>query len=264
MNAFVASPVAVTQHAFVSALLDPDHAVPAGVRVDAGIDPQRRFAVHRNNVVVALVDVLAAAFPVTQALVGEAFFRAMARERLRIDPPCSPIVTEYGAGFAEFIAGFAPAADVPYLADMARLEWLRAQAYHAADAMPVSTDAYLALLNTPARLADTCVTLHPACHWLHSDYAVHSIWNAHQRVDDPGDADLGAIRIDAPEDVLVMRPQWDVQVTALPVGGITWLDALRDGWPLGAALARVADGDAAWIQSLLQLIIRHQLVIQLD
>lgn len=254
----------VSQQAFATALLDPARDVPAGLRVGAGIDPRRRFAVHRNNAVVALVDALAAAFPVTQALVGVEFFRAMARERVRIDPPRSPLLVDYGDGFAEFIAGFAPAASVLYLADMARLERLRVRVYHAADAVPVAAAAYEALLAAPARLAATRLTLHPACHWLHSDYAVRSIWKAHQGLDDLHHADLGAIEIDTPEAVLVMRPQWEVQVSALPDGGIAWLDALRDGLTLGEALARVDGVDDTQLESLLTLIVQHGLVVALD
>lgn len=256
--------VVVSQQAFASALLDPTRGVPAGLRVGAGIEPQHRFAVHRNNAVVALVDALAAAFPVTQALVGEEFFRAMARARVQADPPRSPIVADYGDGFAEFIAGFAPAAGVPYLADMARLERLRVRAYHAADAVPVAADAYRALVASPMRLAATRLKLHPACQWLHSDYAVRSIWQAHQGLDDLRDADLGAIGIEAPEAVLVTRPQWEVQVAALPAGGTAWLDALRDGQTLGAAMARADGVDDHQLESLLVLIVQNGLAVDLD
>lgn len=264
---------AIAQQAFAAALLDPARVMPAGLRVAPGIDPARRFAVHRNNVVVALVDALAAAFPVTQALVGEVFFRAMARERVRIDPPRSPVIADYGDGFADFIAQFAPAAGVPYLADVARLECLRGWAYHAADAVPVAPDAYRALVAAPERLAATVLTLHPACGWLRSDYAVHSLWSAHQGLDDLRDADLRAIALDTPEAVLVTRPQWNVLTTVLPDGGVAWLDALRGGATLGeAATGEVAPQrhaacdtvmPAAQFEIFLSLIIRHGLAVAL-
>lgn len=268
MMAAVVHQPAVSQQAFAAALLDPARDVPAGLRVGAGIDPRQRFAVHRNNAIAALVDALAAAFPVTQALVGKDFFRAMACERVRVDPPCSPILVEYGDGFARFIADFTPAESVPYLADISRLEQLRVQAYHAADAVPVDVAAYHALVATPMRLAATRVRLHPACRWLRSEYAVRSIWNAHQDIDASRDVDLGTIAIDAPEDTLVTRPQWDVQVTALPEGGIAWLDALRDGMTLGGAAAQAGRSDdtplEAQLESLLTLIVRHGLAVALD
>ena len=259
---------AVSHRLLADALLDPRREIPVGLRVPAGADPRRRFAIHRNNTMVALVDALADAFPVTQALVGEDFFAAMARERVRIDPPCSPIIADYGDGFAEFIAGFEPAAGVPYLADIARLERLRVRAFHAADAKSVSMASYQSLIALPDRLAATRLALHPACGWLRSDYAVSSIWNAHHGIDDMRDAALDGIAINAPETVLVTRPQWDVRVTAIPESVAASLDALRDGCTLGGAIApadRIDDNQlASRFESLLLLIVQHSLAVALD
>jgi len=253
------------QQAFATALLDPASAEPDGLMVGAGIDRRRRFSVHRNNATLALVDALAAAFPVTQTLVGKDFFQAMARERLRIEPPRSPILVDYGEGFADFIAGFAPAAGLAYLADVARLERLRVRAFHAADALPVSHDTYRLLLVAPERLAATRVALHPACHWLHSSHAVVSIWSAHQGVDGLAGVELDAVDVDAAQSALVARPQLDVQVATLPEGGVAFLDALREGSTLGAAMAcarRVASEVA--LETLLALIVTHGLAVSLE
>jgi hypothetical protein len=266
----------VSQRAFAAALLDPALAAPNGLRVPAGVDPQQRFNVHRNNAVVALLDALATAFPVTQALVGDTFFRAMARERIRIDPPRSPIVTAYGEGFADFIAAFAPAAGVAYLPDMARLEYLRIQAYHAADAEPLTASDYQTLLTAPERLAATRLRLHPACRWLRSDYAVRSLWEAHQHSDRLRDVALEALDPGTPETMLLTRPQWDVRIAPLPLAGIAWLQALRDGMTLSEA-ASAADHDhdrnhdrnhrtppAAQLQALLLLLLQHGLAVALE
>jgi hypothetical protein len=253
---------------FAAALLDPQRPAPEGLRVGTGIDPQRRFAVHRNNAMVALVDALADAFPVTQALVGEEFFRRMARECVQIDPPRSPIIADYGDGFARFIDGFAPAAGVAYLADVARLERLRVRAFHAADAAPVALADYQSLITDPERLAATRLVLHPACGWLHSSHAVWSIWNAHQRVDALRDAELGAIAIDTSEAVLVTRQQWDVQVIPISRGMAAALDALREGRALSDAIvpaSGIGETELAFrFESLLLLIVQQGLAVALD
>lgn len=252
------------QAAFAGALLDPARPEPSGLLVGADIAPKGRFAVHRNNMVVGLVDALASAFPVTQALVGRDFFRAMARARVLADPPRSRIVADYGDGFAEFIVGFAPAVDVPYLADIALLENLRRRAYHAADADPVAAAEFAALADAPETLAATRVVLHPACSWLRSDHAVLTIWNAHQTIDDPGRADLAAIDPARSETVLVTRPQLEVHVAALPDGGIEFLDALREGLALGAAMDRACGARIlAQPQPLLAMLVGHGLCIRL-
>ena len=252
------------QSPFAAVLLQPGLDVPAGLRVPVGINPALRFAVHRNNIVVALVDALAAAFPVTQALVGEDLFRAMARERVRTDPPRSPIISEYGAGFADFIAACHSATPIAYLADVARLEYLRTQAYHAADVDPLDVSHFHALLATPERIAGTRLVLHPACAWLSSRHAVHSIWAAHQDLDDMGDANLDAIDLDEAECVLVTRPQVQVFVDCLPAGATALLDRLRTGVPLGALHMDRRQASTASLEALLVLLIQHQLVVALD
>ena len=255
----------VFQHEFAAALLVPAMSVPAGLRGGGRQDHERRFAVHRNNVVVSLVDALAETFPVCQALVGEGFFRAMARERVLADPPRSPVLIDYAEGFADFVAGFAPAASVPYLADVARIEALRVRAYHAADAPPVAQAVYRELIAAPEALAAARLTLHPACHWLRSDYAAHSIWLAHQELEDPSSADLDGIDVDQAEDVLVVRPAFDVVVTALPRGAIEFLEALRGGHALAtafiAAQAAVDDIDSG---ALFALLLQHGLAVVVD
>ena len=79
-------------HGWAQALLDPEADCPPGLTTWNSSDPATRFAVYRNNVVCSLVDGLAAAFPVVQALVGEDFFRAMAAVFVRRAPPRSPVL----------------------------------------------------------------------------------------------------------------------------------------------------------------------------
>ncbi len=253
------------QSRFATALRTPGSSL-RGLRAPGSSDPQRRLDVHRNNAMVSLIDALAATFPVTQALVGEDFFRDMARQRVLADPPRSPVVFRHGEGFAEFVDRYAPAAVVPYLGDMARLEYLRVQCHHAEDAQAVAVADFHALLAVPERLPDLRMTLHPASTWLRSDHAVHALWRSHQGLDDLAAADLAGIDPHTAEAVLITRPQWDVQVHPIDRRMTHALAALREGAPLGVALAEVpASGDehATLLTELLTLLIRHDLVVAL-
>lgn len=252
--------VAGYQRELVAALRDPDSPAVASMRGGTLPDRARRFAVHRNNFVASLVDALAASFPVTQALVGEDFFRAMAGERVFRQPPRSPVLIDYVDGFADFIADFSPATAVPYLADVARIEALRVRAYHAADARPLPETAYRELGASPAALADTRLTLHPSCHWMRSRHAAYSIWRAHQGPN-PARA-LGALDVDRPEDVLVTRAAFDVAVVALPRGAFEFLEAVRVGMTLANAF-HATDAAAAGADGgeLFSLLIRHGLAV---
>lgn len=135
--------------AFAAALLNPDLPPPTGLCARNGSDPSIRFAVYRNNVIFSLIDALADSFPVVQMLVGETFFRAMAREFAYQYPPRSPVLAQYGADFPGFIGDFQPAASLPYLADVARLEYAYIQAYHAADAAALPASQFAQTLAQP-------------------------------------------------------------------------------------------------------------------
>ena len=230
---------ATQQRDFARALLDPALPPPPGLVSWNGSDPHQRFAVYRNNVVVSLVDALAVRFPVVLALVGEEFFRAMARVFVGSHPPRSPLMAEYGEAFPAFIAGFAPAAELPYLADVAALEAARTRAYHAADAAALEPSDLVGI--APEALPGLVVEPHPSVQIIVSRFAVFSLWAAHQ-----GKLDIGEVDPSAPEDALIVRPKLDVEVSRLPPGAADFLRHLAAGERLGEAAARAADACPAF------------------
>jgi len=135
-----------------------------------------RLAIHRDNVLGALAEALAAAHPVCVRLVGEEFFGALARRFAREVPSRSPDLADYGAELGDFVAGFAPARELPYLADVARLEWRLHRARHAAVSAPVDFARWAAL--SPARRADVQVRLAPATTLLASPFPIDRIHRA--------------------------------------------------------------------------------------
>jgi len=213
--------------------------LPAGVTARRADETSRRFAVYRNNVVHSLTEALKRRFPVVERLVGPEFFRALAPLYLAADPPSSPVLIRWGAGFPEFLAGFPPLAGLPYLPDVARLEWLRGIAYHAADVLPLSAEA-LAAERDPARLRPG---LHPSVSLLRSRHPIVSIWLANQPGNEPAPLDL-----DAPETALILRDPSDrVPVIALSAGDAAFVEALLGGQSLfdaAAAALSAAPGHA--------------------
>jgi hypothetical protein len=222
------------QKEFSLALLDRDRAAPTSIRAARGSG--RRFNVYRNNVFISLADALAARFPVCLSLVGEEFFRRMARIFIELCPPRSPVLMEYGDDFGDFIDIFPPARSLPYLGDVARLEAARTRAYHAADAEPLSVDE-LASLAT-CTWEETRVSIHPSAQIVRSGYSVVSIWEAHM-----GDSAPSAIDASAPEDALVIRPGVEVEVHRLPPGGAVFLSKLLEGASFREAARKAAASD---------------------
>jgi hypothetical protein len=222
------------QSAFANALLDPEASPPVDLGGTGAADQRRRFAIHRNNAVAGLVKTLAARFPATVKVVGTEFFDAMARAFVLEDPPRSPLLARYGDGFPNFIAAFAPARDVAYLADVARIEAARTRAYHAADAIPVGADSFAAL--PPEAIGRIAIELHPSVGIVRSPHPIVTIWAMNS-----GERALAPITHWSGEDALVARPHLEVAVHLLPPGGAEFLLALGSGRSLGEAAQDALD-----------------------
>ncbi len=229
-----------TQSEFAAALIDPALAVPNGLTAWNGPQPARRFGVYRNNVAIGLIGALASRFPAAERIVGEEFFAAMAHEFIRLHPPRSPLLLAYGDDFPDFVGSFEPAQEIPYLADVMRLEALRGRAYHAADAVPL--DAALVANIEPAGLAELTFVPHPSASVTRSAHPAVTIWAMNT-----GEIELGDISDWTGEDALVIRPQMIVEVHRLPPGGAAFLEELFSGAALGqayeTALAEAANFD---------------------
>ncbi|MGE0232948.1 MAG: DUF2063 domain-containing protein [Flavobacteriaceae bacterium] len=223
--------MADTQAAFAAALRNPRAPVPAGITAWTGDAPKRRFDVYRNNVYSSLAEVLEGRYPAVRRLVGEEFFRAMARVFIDARPPATPMLMDYGEGFAEFLDGFAPVGELPYLGDVARIEWAWSRAYHAIDAVPL-VPARLGTV-APEDLDHLHLRLHPSLHLLTSAYPAFAIWQTNTDDGEVIPIDLAG----GGQETIVVRPRLAVEVRQLPPGAYRFLDAIARKTPLGAAAA---------------------------
>ena len=221
---------------FARALLDPWATVP-GLRAWNGSDPSVRLDVYRNNVMSSLVEALADTFPVVHAVLGEDTFGAVAATHVRAHPPASPVLALYGAAFAASLADVEALATQPWLPDLARLEFARVRAFHAADAAALPADTLASFLKHAAGLPGLVLRLHPGVQVLSSAWAVVSLWAAHQ-----GPACRQVSALEQAESALVLRA--DDEAVVIPVAPATarWVSLLLQGRPLGPAVAAAGDG----------------------
>lgn len=237
------SELAAFQDAFSAALLDPESDAPGELAA------QPAFAVYRNTVTKGCIDALRANYPSVARLVGEEWFHAAALVHVRAEPPCSPVLLDYGAGFARFIEAFAPAAELPYLADVARLDRFWSEAHVAADD-PVLAPAEIAAL-TPAQLETTRPRPHAAARWQRFDaQPIFTIWRRNRNADD----DQSEIEWQG-EAVLITRPHGAVEARRIDAATCAFLDACAAGERLAeavlAALAADPKTDLAQLIALL-------------
>src|SRR5574341_548220 len=196
------------------------------------------MAVYRSNVFGNWAQALASAYPIVRKIVGDKFFEGLAREYARRYPSASGDLNEYGSELAQFVAGFAHTQDLPYLPDVARMEWPAHRAYYAREPAPFSLDG----INDSSPLKLT-----PPCALLASEWPLARIWTVHQ------DDYQGEIAVDlnaGPDRILIHRPKWRAQVRSLAPGDYRFLDAARHGRALGEALESAAAEDAAFDPAL--------------
>jgi hypothetical protein len=192
-----------------------------GLIREDGLGFDRKLQVYRNNTFGSLTTALKDTFPVVCQLVDERFFAYAARDYVAAHPPKAPRLAEYGADFADFLAGFEPARHLTYLPDVARFEWAINEAYHAADAARLDPARIAAL--PQERYAALRFALHPSSRLFASRFPIDRIWQAHQpggEIETRIDLSSGGCRL------LIDRNDGDIRFLALDAAGFSFLEAL--------------------------------------
>lgn len=196
------------------------------------------LVIYRNTVARARADALAALYPTVLRLVGEAWFREAASIFCLEQLPAQPVMDEYGAGFPDWLAVFPPAAELPFLAPVARIDRAWSEAHRAVDA-PVLDAAEVSRL-VPGALFGARAALHPSVRMFWFDWTVPSVWLANR----PGASANTPVVWDAsPEGLVVLRPAMRVEHHPLSRPQWMFLDACRSGQPLGRVAASLALAD---------------------
>lgn len=231
------------QRDFAATILAGDGAAPPF----ATVPPERaaeRIAVYRRAFFANYRNALGATYPVVRKLVGAPFFHAAVDAFVRAHPSKSGDLNVYGDAFDGFLAEYPPAADLPYLGDVARLEWAQDEANRAADAT-ADPDAVLAALaaTSPERLPDVRLALAPACRLVASRYPVLRIWRTNQ---DGFEGDDRVSLDEGPDRLLVRREPSGVTIERVPAGTHAFLSALAAGEALGGAIDAAQAADAGF------------------
>jgi hypothetical protein len=193
--------------------------------VDQGLATQPGFAVYRNTALSSAVAALAASYPRIEDLLGAEAFGAIALEYARNCRPDTPMLTGYGASFADYLADQPIGGELPYLADVARIDRMWTEVFFAADAAPLDA-ATFASFDLQAERARV-VSLHPASRHAWFTSPAPAIWLAHQKnAFEPVEIPW------APGGIHITRFEDDVVVEAVPQADIVFLDLLDKGAPI--------------------------------
>lgn len=229
------------QALFAYTMLSPTEAVenPAAALIDLFSTPEEnlpeRLKIYRNNVFGNLTGALLDTYPLIKDLTGDDFAKSLMRGFILENPPREACLNRYGGGLAVFIQSFAPAKDLPYLPDVARLEWAMNEAYYAPDdAALTSAD----LQNTPLdELADMALPLRLSVRLLDSHWPLVAIRDfcLKESRDESETLDLGQGGCR----VMVYRPGLSAEIVPLEPAEYAFLKSIQTEKSLGAALEAV-------------------------
>ncbi len=236
------------QRGFARAMQTGDCAALAPFLAPGAISSDEAIAIYRNTFISGATKALRLSFPAIGLLTGAEFFDHAAGCFLASSPPDSGCLDDFGAGFAEFLAGFEPAAGLRYLPDVARLEWRVNLALHAPDAAALDAEACSAAAGiAPARLV---LTPHPSLSLLKSEYPADAIWRAVLARDD--DAIASLTLTGGPFFLLVARDADGVGVQRISEDAWHFLSALCAGRSFAQAFDSAPSNDvtAVFAESL--------------
>ncbi len=242
------------QQGFAAAVLGRSDDVAAWVD-GAGLEPAARLRIYRNAVAATLKAALHDAFPTVHALVGEDFFDAMAARYRQQHPSTCGNLQSFGGALPGFIEAMPQVQALGYLADIARLDWLRQLTVLAPDATPADACAAAdAAALEPRRLH---LRLHPSLHLLHSRWAVLTLWQWCQSPVGPAPRpDRGG------ESVLLWRDGGEVVMAAVDPATFHCIEVLAAGGDVAAAHRAAVDLDSAFdLQPCLRDLLVQGLVV---
>jgi hypothetical protein len=247
------------QLAFVESMLAGSSDAAAFIR-GGKLTPDERLAIYRHNVLSNLRGALQDIFPVVRRVVGDAFFKHAADQFIGITPSRSGDLNRFGAEWPLFLADYPHAKELPYLADVARLEWSWHESFHAADAGSLDLGCLAAV---PAASHEHLrFRLQPALRLVASPYPILQIWQVNQ----PGFT--GSLEIDweQPGDSLVIHRQGsEVVIRSLPAAGFRFLSALSCGARFEPAAAASLGEEAEFdLQGFLIESVQSGIIVDFD
>ena len=219
--------------------LPPGWHSPAGA---AGARPS--LQAYQGQAGATALRALAAVFPVLAQVVGDAGFAMLAHGLWQSAPPLRGDLACWGADLAALIGSRRELDEVPYLADLARLEWQIHGTLRAGDGAAGLDSLHVLGEHDPEQLG---LRFQPGCALLRSAYPVATIWEVHQADGPAADASGAedrlaparrALALGLGENVWIHRRGWRLALTRLSPAEADLSADLLAGASLGSALQR--------------------------
>jgi hypothetical protein len=229
------------QRWFAAGIIDPALLARAEselvLQVPPGADIVQRMRVHADGYPARVGEALAESFPAVVHLLGKRRAQALTRRYLAASPPRTYNLNEIGARLPKFLIQDPLAAELPFLADLAELEWRVVRAFHAAQRQPLKPARPAAL--SAEQWSRARLRFQRGVAVVRSEWPIADLRAAR---DTPVEAiDIG-VR-ERPQNVLVRRAGFEVACDLVGDGEAAALTDLLTGHPLGRVMERLASAE---------------------
>jgi hypothetical protein len=210
----------------------------AHLSLPVGTEPAERARIYTGGYPARLQSAIAESHPAVAHVLGEGAFAKLVERYARALPPRSYNLNDAGARLAEYLPADPLSAHLPFLSDLARLEWAIAQAFHAA--APEPFDPAAVALWSVDDWDGARIDLHAGTAVVRSQWPIRTVWAAREMPVKEIDIDMVA----GGEIVLIRRAGLEVVCESIGAGEATAIEALLDGARLGEVSQRMASTDA--------------------
>ncbi len=212
-----------------------DDVLVADLRVPPGVDSLTRLDVYREGYPARILEALREAYPAIANICGEGSFANLVRRYLRACDVSASSLNDIGRQLPAHCTRDPLAANLPFLADLARLEWAVLCAFHSRQRDPIDAASFSTWDMSDWERA--IFSFQPSLAIVHSAWPIRDLWQSRQIPRTEIDIDL----TDRPQSVLVRRSGYEVDCDLLPDAHAIVLESLLGGSTLATAMASLAE-----------------------
>ena len=224
-----------------------------------------RLSVYQNNYFASLNEVLTDIFPSIVKLVGEDFFKALAQKYWQAQPPSSSVLLTTAESFPSFLQEEPTLQTLPYIADIARLDYFYNQTYYAHEQEAVTAETLSEI--PPTELAEHQLELQRSLIIFESKFAIFDVWQWHSSNDEnsannTSGSEQEHISYDEQQTVLLFQHQNTVEIFNIDPAFQKFLVTLQSGASLNEALHSAVEVDCEFnATEAVSFLVSYQLIV---
>lgn len=198
---------------------------------------ESRWHVYRSGYLARIIEALENDYPAARRVIGRGPFGSLIHRYLHVHPPRSFDLRHAGEHLDSFLKLDPLSGKLPFLSDLARLEWLLAEAFLAEDPSPLFWSDLQAM--DPETVSDLPLALNPGTSVIRSPWPLIDIW----KLKDKSEGQISLDITGRPSVVLIYRKGLKALCRNLDELDARLVEAAATGATLAEIQANLTAGD---------------------